>query len=979
MSYSLGVDLGTTYSAAAVCDGGVARIVSLGHRALVIPSVVFLSEGGEVLVGEPAERRAAEDPSRVVREFKRRLGDPVPFVVGDAVVDAETLTGLLLRHLVSAVTEQQGRPPDRTVVTFPANWGSHKQERLVEALGIAGVTGTTTLTEPEAAAIWYAAEERVAAGERIAVYDLGGGTFDAAVLEKTETGFEILGTPQGIDRLGGIDVDSVVVAQVFRSLGRDVAELSTEATLAAAHRLRAECVAAKEALSSDTAVTITVALPDVHADVRLTRAELEDLVRPMLHETVDSLERAIRSAGLAPSDIDRVLLVGGASRMPIVSEMVGQALARPSFVDAHPKHVVALGAALAAERSAVPIAVAAGGAPAGTVPADGPGIGPADGIPAPDPPPPGDGAPVPPAELVGPSRSRRPGWLRGRRAVAVACASAVAAAAVVVALGALDGSDPSPSTAETEASPVSGRSGGEVVDLSTFARGAPAHIDPALATTLAGAQIANALYDTLTEVDTADPAASEILPQVAASYTVADGGSEWTFVVRRGLRFSDGEPVTPSSFVRGWERASDPLLATEAANAFAYIDGGREKLDGTADTIAGLEADDAAMELTVRLEQPNMGFDALVSLHIFAPMPTAVDTLADQTTWENTVMVGNGPFVLAEARTSDAITVVRNPAWDGTRYDSGLRLPAEPFLERVTFRASASADEAYQAFVAGNGSVAGVTFEQQRDARDSYSNTFEVPFYSTFHLQIGWDDPVVGGPQNRLLRRAMSQAIDRAAVNQAEFLGTGLVADGITPPGIPGYAEGVCAVCHYDPAAASADVEEWQAQGNRLTAPLRVQSSVEPGNSDPAVGVVVENLRAVGIDAVEEPLGQATYFERLSSGGCQVCVVAVFPAYLSYDAVLSDTFHGSASRTRNLGGFHDGTFDRLVEEARAEESVAEREATFRDAEARLVNEEVAAIPLSWYPHPYVYADDVAQFPVTNLGRIVWEMVSLENP
>jgi ABC-type transport system substrate-binding protein/actin-like ATPase involved in cell morphogenesis len=975
VSYSLGVDLGTTYSAAAVCEGGRARIVSLGHRALVVPSVVFLPGEGAVLVGEPAERRAALDPARVVREFKRRLGDPVPFVVGDSVLDAEALTGLLLRYLVSAVTEQQGRPPDRTVVTYPANWGSHKRERLSEAVAVAAAGETTTLTEPEAAAIWYAAEERVTVGERIAVYDLGGGTFDAAVLQKTETGFEILGTPQGVEHLGGIDVDAAIVAHVFHALGRDVAELTTEATLTAAHRLRAECVAAKEALSSDTAVTITVALPDVHADVRLTRAELEDMVRPMLHETVESLERAIRSAELAPQDIDRVLLVGGASRMPIVSEMVGHALARPSFVDAHPKHVVALGAALAADRSAVPVAVAAGGTPG----AGAPGTEAAGAGDTPARPPLGDAAPAPPAQVVAVHRSRRGGRFRGRIAVGVACVAAVAAAALVVALGPLDGSDPARSTVETETPPVSGRPGGEVVDLSAFARGAPAHIDPALATTLAGAQVANALYDTLTEVDADDPAAPQILPQVAESYAVADGGSEWTFVVRRGLRFSNGEPVTPSSFVRGWERASDPELATEAATAFTYIEGGRDKLDGTADTIGGLEADDDAMELTVRLEQPNMGFDALVSLHIFAPMPEAVDELADQATWEDTVMVGNGPFTLAEARKPDTVSLVRNPEWDGTRYDAGLRLPAEPFLEQVTFRATASPEDGYQAFVAGEGSVAGVTFEQQREARDSYSNTFDVPFYSTFHLQIGWDDPVVGGPQNRLLRRAMSQAIDRAAVNQAEFLGTGLVAGGITPPGVPGYAEGVCEVCDYDPDGARADFEEWQAQGNRLTAPIRVQSSVEPGYSDPAVGIVVENLEAAGIDAVEEPLGQATYFERLSSGGCQVCVVAIFPAYLSYDSVLSDSFHGSASRTRNLGGFNDGTFDRLVEEARATPSADERATRFRDAEARLVNEEVAAIPLSWYPHPYVYADDIARFPVTNLGRIVWEMVSLEDP
>jgi ABC-type transport system substrate-binding protein len=526
---------------------------------------------------------------------------------------------------------------------------------------------------------------------------------------------------------------------------------------------------------------------------------------------------------------------------------------------------------------------------------------------------------------------------------------------------------------------VPGNPGGELVDLALFARGAPAHIDPALTTTLAGAQVANALYDTLTEVDAADPDSPRILPQVAESYDVQDGGSTWTFRIRDGLRFSNGEAVLPSSFVRGWERATDPELVTPAASAFAYIDGGTEKLEGSADTIAGLAADDDRMTLVVQLDEANTGFDAVVGQHLFAPMPSAVDDLPDQSQWENTVMVGNGPFVMERQRTTDGIVLVRNPMWDGTIYDAGLRLPSQAFLERLTIRASADPDAAYEAFVAGDGKVAPVGFAQQREARDRFGNTFEVPFYSSFHLQLGWDDPDVGGPQNQLLREAMMQAIDRAAVNQAEFLGTALVADGITPPGVPGYAEGACSRCVYDPEQARADVAEWRGQGNELDRPLRVQSPAEPGSSDPAAAAIVENLTEVGLDAVEEPLGQEAYFERLAAGDCQICIVATFAPYLSYDAILSDNFHSSASPARNVGGFTDGTFDNLIEDARATMSVAERHETFRAAESRLLDDEIAVIPLSWYAHPYIYADDVATFPVSNLGRIVWEAVSLENP
>jgi actin-like ATPase involved in cell morphogenesis len=379
VSYSLGVDLGTTYSAAAVCDGGVAQIVSLGHHAFVVPSVIFVGDGGQFLVGEPAERRAGSDPTRVAREFKRRIGDPVPFILGGTPYTTEALSAMLLRRLVEGVIEQQGRPPDRTVVTFPANWGSHKQERLAEVVRLAEIGEVQTITEPEAAAIWYASEERVAAGETIAVYDLGGGTFDAAVLQKTDTGFTVLGTPRGIERLGGVDIDAAIVSYVLRAIGSDGSDLTSEPAITAARRLRVECIAAKEALSSDTSASISVALPGLHADVRLTRAELEEMVRPLLQETVRSLEHTIRSAGLDRTNVDRVLLVGGASRMPIVSELVTDALARPSFVDAHPKHVIALGAAIAAGATTA--------APTGTVTPPPPVRSLPDAPPAPAPPP----------------------------------------------------------------------------------------------------------------------------------------------------------------------------------------------------------------------------------------------------------------------------------------------------------------------------------------------------------------------------------------------------------------------------------------------------------------------------------------------------------------------------------------------------------------------------------------------------------------
>jgi len=349
-SYDLGIDLGTTYSAAAVARSSRAEIVTLSDRAAVVPSVLFIREDSTILVGEPALRRGISEPGRVVREFKRRVGDPTPILVGTSPYSADALIGMLLAQLVHRVEEREGEPPRSIAVTYPANWGPYKTDLLQQAIRTADLGRVHTLTEPEATAFAYASTERLSLDEIIAVYDLGGGTFDAAVLNKTDEGFEILGEVEGIERLGGIDFDEAVFQHVRRALGGVFEDLdpTDPPTIAAVSRLRAECVDAKEALSSDSDVAIPVFLPTVQTEIRLTRAEFEVMIRPSIERTIDALHRALNGASVAPEALHAVLLVGGSSRIPLVSQMVSAALDRPVAVDAHPKHAVALGAALAA-------------------------------------------------------------------------------------------------------------------------------------------------------------------------------------------------------------------------------------------------------------------------------------------------------------------------------------------------------------------------------------------------------------------------------------------------------------------------------------------------------------------------------------------------------------------------------------------------------------------------------------------------------
>jgi actin-like ATPase involved in cell morphogenesis/predicted DNA-binding protein len=346
MGYVLGVDLGTTWSAAAVVVDGVARPLALDGRGVATSSVVA-REGDAFVVGDLAQRRLRVAPTSGAREVKRRLGDPVPFVLDGAPFGAEALLGRILAFVVERAVDELGGAPASVVLSHPATWGEYKLGLLREASRSAGLASVVLVTEPAAAAIHYAELGRVAVDDVVAVYDFGGGTFDSTVLHRTGTGFELMGEPQGLDRLGGVDIDHAVFAHVDRTLDGALVgvDRSDPSTAAAVSRVREECTAAKEALSDDTEATIPVNLPGLTTQVRLTRGELESMVRPRLEETATALEAAVASAGLQMDDITTILLVGGTARMPVVAEFVASRWGRPTARDAHPKLAVALGAA----------------------------------------------------------------------------------------------------------------------------------------------------------------------------------------------------------------------------------------------------------------------------------------------------------------------------------------------------------------------------------------------------------------------------------------------------------------------------------------------------------------------------------------------------------------------------------------------------------------------------------------------------------
>jgi YVTN family beta-propeller protein len=328
---------------------------TLGNQTVVSPAVAYLSERSTLVFGETAERRALSHPERVERWFKRRLGDPTPVVLGGVPYQVSALMAAQLRDVLDKVAKVEGGPPDRVALTYPANWGPYRRELFDEIPQLAGLPHHVVLTEPEAAAAYYGASRELGDGDTIAVYDLGGGTFDATVLRKQNGAVEVVGDPEGNERLGGIDFDEAIIQWINYSYGGALAELDmTDPDAAAATaKLRQECVQAKEALSVDTETTIPVLLPSRHFFAQLTRQEFEAMIRAPIESTIGTLVRAVHTARLDVQQLAAILLVGGSSRIPLIERMITEETGRPTVVDAHPKYAVSLGAAMVAARHSI--------------------------------------------------------------------------------------------------------------------------------------------------------------------------------------------------------------------------------------------------------------------------------------------------------------------------------------------------------------------------------------------------------------------------------------------------------------------------------------------------------------------------------------------------------------------------------------------------------------------------------------------------
>jgi oligopeptide transport system substrate-binding protein len=512
-----------------------------------------------------------------------------------------------------------------------------------------------------------------------------------------------------------------------------------------------------------------------------------------------------------------------------------------------------------------------------------------------------------------------------------------------------------------------GAAGGTMVDLQNFVFGDPDHIDPALAGVLEGAQIGVLLYDGLTEFDYSDRENPVLEGQVASDWTTPDNGKTWVFNIKEGQVFSNGEPVLPSSFKRGWERVSAADTASEIAYLMAPIKGQAELNAGEAQVLSGVVADDAARTLTVTLNFPFADFPSVVSHPLYSPMPKAVDALADTTQWEQGVMIGNGPFVMKGPwRHNRAITLARNDKWNSGIYETGTKTK----LDEIEFRISKDIDSAYADFEAGNGDTARIPSGRFTEATTNYPNVTD-PNLGVYIFYINMES-ALGGEKNLKLRQALSMAIDRDSINNTVYDGARVNATSITPPAVPGFEAGLCENCTYDPDQARTLIEEWKAEGGKLDKPIKLSFNTGSGHED-VVAIIQANLKDVGLEAQLDGGDPTNYFTEMRQGACEFCRAGWIWDYPVYDSVTS-MFLTSSIDGDNIARFSSKTVDKAVDDARATADDEDRYALYRQAEKEALDSG-AYVPINWYTQQIVYRDTLGDFADTPLQFVLYENIT----
>ena len=348
MGKIIGIDLGTTNSCVSVMEGGEAVVIANAEGARTTPSVVAFAKTGERMVGQVAKRQAITNPDRTISSIKREMGSSYKVNIDNKSYTPQEISAMILQKLKADAESYLGQTVTEAVITVPAYFTDAQRQATKDAGRIAGLDVKRIINEPTAAALAYGLDKE--SDQKIMVYDLGGGTFDVSVLEIGDGVIEVLATA-GNNRLGGDDFDACITKYLVDEF-KKAEGIDLSGDKVAMQRLREAAEKAKIELSGVT--TSNINLPYItadatgpkHLDVTLSRAKFNELTHHLVEKTMGPVKQALSDSGLSASDISKVLMVGGSSRIPAVQEMVKQLTGKEGFKGINPDECVAIGAAI---------------------------------------------------------------------------------------------------------------------------------------------------------------------------------------------------------------------------------------------------------------------------------------------------------------------------------------------------------------------------------------------------------------------------------------------------------------------------------------------------------------------------------------------------------------------------------------------------------------------------------------------------------
>jgi ABC-type oligopeptide transport system substrate-binding subunit len=499
--------------------------------------------------------------------------------------------------------------------------------------------------------------------------------------------------------------------------------------------------------------------------------------------------------------------------------------------------------------------------------------------------------------------------------------------------------------------------------------------DPGVVQSLAEAQITNAVFDGLTDFDFTQKCSPVLKGLVASSWDSNADASEFTFHIKSGLKFSNGESVLPSNFKKAWERAGSQEIASPYGYLIDYIKGGADLQAGKVHDLPAIVADDSAMTLKVTLSDPNADFPAIVSHSFFSPISNAdLQKLGDKPPGWVGASIGNGPFMLdpAKAPTTEEVDLVPNPNWAGNVYGD-----KKAHLAHLIFKATDTVDTAWQTFTGGTGNDATIPPNGIKSAEATYkNNTVKDPNLGSYYFDIGDDIPELAGPKNRDLRIAISLSINRAEINTKVYEGARTISTGITPPGIPGFKAGLCDYCSYNPKLAKTYYDKWVKAGGKITKPIRISFNAGAGH-EPVVQIIQSNLKDnLGLSTTLDPITK-TYFRDIpKAGACMICRSGWYADYPTYGNFMVDLFSKASIDGNNFGRYDSPQFEAKIKAAQAETDKTKRGELYNQAEQILLNQDVQAIPINWYTGQIAYSNNVVNFHQPPLGLMLWEKVGV---